>query len=103
VAVALRVLRHCTSPPLVLNLAGPETASVRKLAERLGDLLDREPVFAGSEELTALLSDARRCFGLFGYPGVTLDEMLVWTAVWLRQGGRLLDRPTHFAERAGQF
>ncbi|WP_194898270.1 NAD-dependent epimerase/dehydratase family protein [Catenulispora pinisilvae] len=103
---ALSALAHADSSgkePLVLNVTGPETASVRWLATELGRRLDREPVFAGTESPTALLSNAARCFGLFGYPEVSLHQMLDWTVVWLQEGGALLDKPTHFTERAGRF
>lgn len=100
---ALSALARATVEPLVLNVTGPETASVRWLATELGWRLGREPVFGGAEAPTALLSNAARCFGLFGYPSVSLAEMLDWTVAWLAGGGELLDKPTHFAERSGRF
>ncbi|MEZ0110336.1 hypothetical protein ABH920_004351 [Catenulispora sp. EB89] len=103
---ALSALAHARAAgedPLVLNVTGPETASVRWLATELGRRLNREPVFTGTEAPTALLSNAARCFGMFGYPTVSLHQMLDWTVVWLREGGALLDKPTHFTERAGRF
>jgi uncharacterized protein YbjT (DUF2867 family) len=100
---ALSALAHAGTPPLVLNVTGPETASVRWLANELGRRLDRDPVFTGEETASALLSNAGRCFGLFGYPAVTLHEMLDWTVAWLTEGGPLLDKPTHFTERGGRF
>jgi len=103
---ALSALAHADTAgedPLILNVTGPETVSVRWLATELGRRLNREPVFAGTESPTALLSNAARCFGLFGYPTVSLHQMLDWTVVWLREGGALLDKPTHFTERAGRF
>lgn len=99
----LSALGHVDNPPLVLNVTGPETASVRWLATELGRRLGREPIFQGTEADTALLSNAARCFGMFGYPSVSLAEMLDWTATWLAEGGPLLDKPTHFTERAGTF
>lgn len=100
---ALGALAYADTPPLVLNVTGPETASVRWLAHELGRRLGREPAFAGAETQTALLSNAAKCFGLFGYPGVSLAEMLDWTVGWLAEGGQLLDKPTHFTERKGKF
>lgn len=100
---ALSALAHAAAEPLVLNVTGPETASVRWLATELGRRLGREPVLRGAEAPTALLSNAARCFGLFGYPSVSLAEMLDWTVAWLAGGGTLLDKPTHFAERTGRF
>lgn len=99
----LAALAQTSSPPLLLNVTGPEAASVRWLAGELGRRLDIEPQFAGAETDTALLSNAAQAFGLFGYPTVTLAQMLDWTVAWLRGGGQLLDKPTHFTERAGRF
>jgi nucleoside-diphosphate-sugar epimerase len=102
-SVALRALEHCQSPPLVLNLTGPETVSIRQLVLRFGAILGIEPTFSGVEAPTALLSNAGRCFRLFGYPEVTLDEMIEWTAQWVGMGGRTLAKPTHFEVRDGKF
>jgi hypothetical protein len=100
---ALSSLAVADRPPFLLNVTGPETASVRWLADQLGSRLGREPVIVGEEQSTALLSNAGRCFGLFGYPSVCLNTMLDWTVAWLEAGGELLGKPTHFTERAGRF
>lgn len=100
---ALASLAHAGSPPNLLNVTGPETVSVRWLAGQFGHRLGREPVFSGTEADTALLSNAAKSFGLFGYPTVSLAQMLDWTVAWLTGGGTLLDKPTHFTERAGRF
>jgi nucleoside-diphosphate-sugar epimerase len=97
--VALRSLGHASSPPLVLNVTGPETASVRWLARRFGELLGIDPVIVGEERPTALLSNSSRAHRLFGYPRVTLGEMVEWTASWVKADGPTLARPTHFEER----
>ncbi len=102
-SIALRLLERCSSPPFVLNVTGAERLSVRTLAERFGEAFGTRTVFRGSEEPTALLSDASLCRSLFGPPSVTLDEMVERVADWVRQGGAGLDRPTHFEERSGRF
>jgi nucleoside-diphosphate-sugar epimerase len=102
-AVAIRSLRIATSPPVPLNVTGPEVVSIRWLAQRFGALLGVEPRFCGGEAPTALLSNAARCHQLFGYPSVSLAQMVEWVAHWLRIGGPTLDRPTHFQEREGRF
>lgn len=101
--VALRSLPHAASPPFVINVTGPETASVRQLAVRLGRLLGVEPQLTGTEAATALLSNAGRCHALFGYPDVPLPALLEWQAAWLRSGGVLWDKPTKFDRRDGRF
>ncbi len=101
-AIALRMLARCAVPPAVLNLTGPDTVSVRDIAERFGERLDRKPVFRGTEGETALLSNAALCREMFG-PLVAIDNMIEWVADWVREGGRDLGKPTHFDEREGRF
>lgn len=101
--VALRALRVGDVPPRVLNLTGPETVSVRWLADRFAEHFDKAPRLVGQEAAEALLSNAATAHRLFGYPRVPLLQMVEWTAHWLKVGGRLLDRPTHFQERSGAF
>jgi hypothetical protein len=62
-----------------------------------------EPVFEGEERNTALLNNAARSFRLFGYPTVSVDEIIEWTAHWIGSGGRILGKPTHFEARDGKF
>ncbi|MFE7325838.1 NAD-dependent epimerase/dehydratase family protein [Streptomyces sp. NPDC057565] len=102
--VALRSLLHATDgQAFTLNLTGPETASVRRIAEWFGTEFGREPVFEGEEASTALLSDASRCHALFGYPDVTLRTLVEWQADWLRRGLPLSGKPTKFQVRDGRF
>ena len=103
-AVALRSLQLATSPPMLLNLTGPETVSIRALAYRFAALLDRPaPNFAGDEASTALLSNAGKVHARFGYPQVSLDHMIRWVAHWVQAGGSTFDKPTHFELRDGRF
>lgn len=102
-AVALRAFAHCQSPPLILNVTGPETVSVRYLASCFGIRFNKSPRFEGEEAETALLSNASRCHQLFGYPRVSLGEMIEWIAEWVRIGGTTLHKPTHFEVRDGKF
>lgn len=102
-AIALRCLGHVESPPLVLNVTGPETVSIRYLARRFGELLDRDPVLVGEEAPTALLNNAAQCFARFGYPTVPLEQMMQWVANWVQRGGSTLNKPTHYETRDGKF
>ncbi|MFN0102952.1 MAG: NAD-dependent epimerase/dehydratase family protein [Bryobacteraceae bacterium] len=102
-SVALRSFPHATAPATVLNLTGPETLSVRRIAETIGGHLGVSPEFTGAESTDALLSNAQRCHRLFGYPTVTPDEMMEWTARWIGMGGATLNKPTHFEARDGKF
>lgn len=102
-AMTLRCFDHVASPPLVLNLTGPEVLNVRETCEKLGKLLGRRPVFLGAESSTALLSNASRAFSLLGRPQVSAEQLLARVAAWLRQGGPTLSKPTHFEARDGRF
>ena len=101
--IALRSLLHASSPPTVLNLTGPETVSVRKVATRLGERLGKEPIFAGTEADSALLNDASRSHALFGYPKVALNTMIDMVADWIAKGGETSGKPTKFQVRTGDF
>lgn len=102
-SICLRSFAHASSPPFILNLTGPETLSVRWIARRFGEYLGVEPVLEGEERPTALLNNAARSFRLFGYPTVSVDELVEWTANWIGSGGRTLNKPTHFEARDGKF
>ncbi|MCX6047971.1 MAG: epimerase [Chloroflexi bacterium] len=102
-AQALALLNYCSSPPFVLNVTGPETVSVRRVAAWFGEIFGIAPQFTGSEATTALLSNAAKAQQLFGYPRVSLHQMIEWTASWVQTGGALLNKPTHFEARDGRF
>ena len=101
--VALRCFAHVANPPLVLNVTGPETISVRSVATRCAELLNAKPRLVGVESGSALLSNAGRCHAMFGYPDVDLDTLVRWVTAWLQAGGVTWDRPTKFERRDGRF
>ena len=88
----------------MLNITGPETLSVRELAVEFGRHFGIEPVYLPEAEAsTALLSDASKAHALFGCPTVNPAEMIEWIAHWIREGGVMLNKPTHFQTRDGKF
>jgi len=100
----LRSFPYCQSPPFVLNITGPETLSVRDLAIEFGRHFGIEPILLpDAEGSTALLSDASKARSLFGSPTVSPAEMIEWIAHWIREGGVMLNKPTHFQTRDGKF
>lgn len=102
-SACLRSFEHCSSPPLVLNLTGPETLSVRAIAAEFGRRFGVDPLFEGAESPTALISNASKASDLFGYPSVTAGQMIDWIAAWIAAGGATLNKPTHFEARDGRF
>lgn len=103
-SVCLRAFDHCAAPsPAIINLTGPETLSVRYIAEQFGTLFGIEPAFTNTETATALLNNAGRCHRLFGYPSVSPLEAIEMTAQWIGAGGPTHGKPTHFETRDGKF
>jgi nucleoside-diphosphate-sugar epimerase len=100
---ALELLPLADAPPLVLNVTGAETNSVRALAEELAARLGRPARFEGTEARDALLSDTSRFRELIGPPEMPIATMLDWVADWVRNGRPLLGKPTHFETRDGAF
>lgn len=101
--IALRALLRCSSPPNVMNITGPETLSLRWAANEFGRKLGIEPIFTGEEAPTALLSNAAKAAATFGYPRVSLAEMIDWIGDWVGKGGETWNKPTHFQEREGKY
>lgn len=101
--IAIRALLHCEAPPKTVNVTGPETVAVRWLAEEFGKRMGKTPRFVGNEQPDALLSNSAECFKLFGYPRVTLKQMIDLIAGWVTGGGKTINKPTHFQEREGKF
>lgn len=101
--VAIRSLLHCQSPAKMLNVTGPETLSIKWIAAQFGEKFNKSPKFIYEAEGTALLNNASECHRLFGYPRVTVREIIDITATWLMQGGEEFGKETHFQERRGKF
>ena len=100
----LRSFAYCQSPPLILNVTGPETLSVCDIAVEFGRRFGVEPTFlTDASNSTSLLSNASKASALFGNPSVTPTEMIEWIAEWILQGGATLNKPTHFQTRDGKF
>jgi nucleoside-diphosphate-sugar epimerase len=102
-AMTLCAFGKVSSPPSIVNLAGPETLSVRQVALEFGRLLGKAVTFAGTEAPDALLSNGTFGHQLFGRPRVSEEQMISWIAEWVHRGGPTLERPTHFESRDGRF
>ena len=99
--LTMRELQAETGWPL--EWTGPETVAIRWVARRFGDYFGVEPILEGVESETALLNNVARCQKLFGYPSVSLDQMIEWLAGWIGMGGASWNKPTHFEARDGKF
>lgn len=103
-AAVLRSFHEFCSPEaLVYNLAGPETLSVRRVAEYFAERFQTAAKFSGLESSDALLSNGQWAHRYFGYPKVPVGEVMRWVADWILAGGRSFDKPTHFEARDGAY
>jgi nucleoside-diphosphate-sugar epimerase len=102
-AMVLRAFRQCTTPTTPLNVSGPETISVRWLAEAFGRRFGKAPSFAGAEASDGWLVNTAEAMRLFGYPGVPLARLIDWQADWIARGLPSLGKDTHFDTRDGSF
>lgn len=101
--MVLRSIEIASSPAVALNLTGPETHSVKEVANEFAQLLGTDVRFKGKEATTALLSNSDRIYRLLGAPEVPVSRVIQWIAGWIKDGGKLLGKPTHFEVRDGKY
>ncbi len=99
----LRAFDLADNPPSVWNLCRTGSSSVYEVATQLGTLLDKEPLFAGKSDNTALLGDARKICERLGTTTMNQSLVLDWIAHWVKIGGKSSALPTHFEVRSGRF
>lgn len=102
-SMTLAAFDHVSSPPFVLNVAGPETLSMRVVCERYAKLMGKPLKLCGAEAGDALLSNGQLGHRLYGYPRVAADQMMIWIAKWVMSGGKDIGKPTHFEARDGKY
>ena len=102
-AVALRCLAYATTPTTPINVTGPETFEVAKVAAEFGKLLGKTPKLTGKPAPTGWINNAARMVKEFGPPSVPLQQMIAWTADWLARDMTTLNKPTHYEVRDGTY
>jgi nucleoside-diphosphate-sugar epimerase len=100
--LALRGLLVANNPALALNVTGP-MVRVREVAEHIGAHAGVSPQFIGEEQSDALIGNVDRLAEYLPYTALPLDTLCAWAVSWIRQGGRLLSKPTKFEVRDGRF
>ena len=102
-AYLCRLFSLSSSPATIVNLTGKEVLSIRNLAQQIGEVLDINPLFVGSESKDALLGDASYLFDSMGKPCVSIEDIVRWVAEWIRNNGKTLGKPTKYESRNGNF
>lgn len=102
-AQALRCLAAATVPTSPLNVSGPETTSIRWLAQAFASHFGKPVVITGDEAPTAWLMNTGEAERLFGYPRIPLKQMVAWVAEWVAAEQRMLGKPTKFEKRDGKY
>lgn len=100
---ALRCLAAATVPTSPLNVSGPETTSIRWLAQEFSRRFGKPVEIIGQEAPTAWLMNTGEAERLFGYPRVPLLRQIGWVADWIAREQRLYGKPTKFESRDGKY
>ena len=102
-AQVLRCLAHCTTPTTPINVTGPETISIRWLAQQLAARLGTKRRSSARRRATALLSDTSTLPRCSATRSCRSARMLDWVADWVKAGGTSFGKPTKFEVRDGEF
>lgn len=95
-SMALRSLRHCSSPASVFNVSGPETVSIRYVAEQLAARLGKIARLEGREAAECWLVNSALAMKTFGYPSTPLLTLVDWTANWVMREMPSLSKATYY-------
>lgn len=92
-------LKLCSVPCEVLNVTGVEKVSVVEIAQKLGQLMGKEPRFRGEPKGTYLLGKADKMAEKLWTPPTSLDEGLAMVAQSVMAHEHPLDHPTEWEKR----
>jgi len=100
---ALLSLQLAASPAEILNVTGEDILSVQAVAEEMGKIMNKPVNLVSHGKDYSYLSNASKAFRIFGKPSVSSKELIRMQAEWIMQGGRALNKPTHFEVDDGKF
>jgi dTDP-4-dehydrorhamnose reductase len=102
-AMSIAAFDHVSSPPFLLNVAGPELLSMRAVATAFAQKMKKDVKIVGLEANDSLISNGQLGHKLYGYPRVAAGTMIDWIADWVMRGGENINKPTHFEARDGKY
>jgi len=91
-AMTLCSLGDASSPPLFLNIAGPERLRVHDVCGRFAKIMAKPVRYTGKESDEALLCNGQEARRRYGPPRVSADQMIHWTANWISRIGPTLGK-----------
>lgn len=100
--LALRALSVADASAVALNVTGSAVA-VRDLARMIGDVAGMAPIYIGDVGTHALTANVSKLEALLPYTPLPLPTLCAWAVQWIRDGHRLLHKPTRFEVRDGRF
>jgi nucleoside-diphosphate-sugar epimerase len=100
---ALLSLQKAASPAEILNVTGEGILSVKDVAEEMGAIMNKPVNLISHGRDNSYLNNASKAFELFGKPSVSSKELIRMQAEWIMQGGKALNKPTHFEVDDGKF
>ncbi len=98
-----RLLTRVTTPATPINIGGPETVSVRRVAQAFGEIFGVDPIFEGEESDSVLFVNCDQAAAELGNPVVSVDHMIRWVADWVANDKPLYGKPSKFQIRDGVF
>ena len=99
----LQSFDFASSPAEILNITGPETISIRWLANEFGRQFGKTAKITGKENGRGYLNNASKANAIFGNPSVPIGKIIEWTAHWIEQGGENIGKPTHYETQDGKY
>jgi nucleoside-diphosphate-sugar epimerase len=102
-AFALQSLKLCQSPAVKLNVSSTKIFSVQQIALDFGKIFNKTPIFKNKPGGIGFICNTSKYQKLLGDPKTSLEQMIKWTAAWIKQDGKTIDKPTHFEEKDGKY
>jgi nucleoside-diphosphate-sugar epimerase len=100
---ALLALQIAASPAEILNITGEGILSVKDVADEMGAIMNKPVKIVSTGHDHSYLNDASKSHRIFGKPSVASKELIRMQAEWIMQGGKGLNKPTHFEVDDGKF
>lgn len=100
---ALLALSQARSPANIMNITGPEILTLQDVAGEFEKHMKKKALIENHPGDKSYLNNSEKAFGLFGRPSVNSAELIKMQAEWIMNGGKALNKPTHFEVNNGKF